>query len=181
MNDPRQLLFDAGVRLARTIGLEELDIERLCAEAGVGREAFDAAFGDLTRYVTALQQSFMDRLRNRIVAVTSGVPAGLLRIQLATETYLSNCLAERSLRGWLIEARTRPDVLAGLRRQNQAYWIVIGTELQALGWPQPHAAGRMLLAMINEASIVEHRLGQPSEDVREVIWDFLQRGGPTSR
>lgn len=115
----------------------------------------------------------MDRLRNRIAAVTSGVPAGLLRIQLATE--------ERALRGWLIEARTRPDVLAGLRHQNQAYLIVIGTELRAPGWPHPHAAGRMLLAMINEASAVEHRLGQVSEEVREVIWDFLQRGGPAGR
>lgn len=177
MTDPRQPLLDAGTRLARTLRLHELDVERLCQEAGVERAAFDSCFADLTAYVTALQQRFMDLLRDRIVAVTSGVPAGLLRIQLATETYLSNCLAERPLRGWLIEARTRPEVLSGLQRQNRAYWLLIGAELEALGWPHPQAAARMLLTMINEASVAEYRLGQSSEEIREVLWDFLQRAG----
>lgn len=45
MSDPRQSLLDAGVRLARTIHLHELDADRLCSEASVAREAFDAAFG----------------------------------------------------------------------------------------------------------------------------------------
>ncbi|HEY1077480.1 MAG TPA: hypothetical protein VGE51_12380 [Fontimonas sp.] len=176
MTAQRQALIDAGSRLAAQMPLAALEIDRLCAQAAVEGAVFAAHFAGLTDYLVALQQDFMDRLRGKIVAVTTGVPAGIRRTELAAETYLSACLDERALRGWLIEARARPDVLAGLRRQNHIYWILIGIEFEALGWPYPRAAARLYLTMLNEASVIEHRAGQASAPVRLTIRNFLRHG-----
>ncbi len=176
MSAQRLALMQAGARLAAQVRLDELTPAQVCAEAGLQPTAFAAHFTDLTEYLVALQQDFMDRLRAKIVAVTTGVPAGIRRTELAAETYLGVCLAERALRAWLIEARSRPDVLAGLRRQNHIYWILIGIEFEALGWPHPQAAARLYLTMLNEASVIENRLGQRSPAVHLTVRNFLRHG-----
>ncbi|MFP5305278.1 MAG: hypothetical protein ACLGI7_05555 [Gammaproteobacteria bacterium] len=178
MKNARDALLEAGRRLSGSIPLSALDAGQLCAAAGAAPQDFAQAFGDLPGYLLALQQQFMDRLRDKIVAVTSGVPSGIRRIELATETFLSGCLQERALRAWLLDARAWPAVFAGLRRQNQTYSVIIGSELKTLGWPAPQAAARVYLAMVLEASIVEHRRGAAVPETREVLWDFLRRGGP---
>ncbi|SFF51859.1 hypothetical protein SAMN04488120_106154 [Fontimonas thermophila] len=177
MTDPRQSLLDAGTRLARCVDFEALDTDRLCREAAVDPATFAATFGDLTGYLAALQERFMAALIDRMLAATAGMRPGLLRIQVAIEAFLGHCLAEHALRGWLLAARERPEIFAVLERQNRTYALLIGSELHALGWPHPQAAARMLLAMINEAALAEHRLGQPSAEIREALWDFLQHGG----
>lgn len=176
MNAQRRALISAGPQLAAGLPLGELNVQRLCAQASVEESAFQTHFASLTDYLVALQQDFMDRLRAKIVGVTTGVPAGIRRTELAAETYLSACLAERALRAWLIEARARPDVLAGLRRQNHIYWILIGIEFEALGWPYPRAAARLYLTMLNEAAALENRVGQPSPPLRLTIRNFLRYG-----
>lgn len=176
MSNPRQALIQAGSRLDASLSLAQITPERLCAIAGLDLAAFATQFADMTAYFVALQQDFMDRVRGKIVAVTTGVPAGIRRTELAAETYLSACLDERTLRRWLIEARARPDVLAGLRQQNHIYWILIGIEFEALGWPYPQAAARLYLTMLNEASVIENRLGRRSPAVRLTIRNFLRHG-----
>lgn len=176
MNPQRRALIDAGSQLAAELPLEALSVQRLCSQAGAEESDFEVHFSSLTGYLVALQQDFMDRLRAKIVGVTTGVPAGIRRTELAAETYLSACLAERALRAWLIEARARPDVLAGLRRQNHIYWVLIGIEFEALGWPYPRAAARLYLTMLNEASVLENRAGQASPPLRLTIRNFLRYG-----
>ncbi len=177
MNPERDRLLAAGPSLCEQYSFQELSEARICAAANVSAAAFQAAFGgSILTYVNALQQQFMDGLRDRILKVTTGTSTGMTRLQLACEAYLAGCLEARPLRAWLIEARALPEVAAGLRRQNQVYWAVMGLELKSLGWPHPEAAARLFLAMINEASVVEHRAGQPVAAVRDALWDFLQRG-----
>ncbi len=175
----RAAMVAAAPALAKVLTLDALRPADVCRQAGCDEAAFAQAFGDITGYMVAVQQGFMDRLRDRIVAVTAGAPRGLHRIELGTESYLSGCLAERDLREWLLAARMLPPVLSGLRRQNQTYYVIIGTELEGLGWPDGAAAARLYLAMISAASVVEHRLGaQPA--LREALWHFLSHGGPRS-
>lgn len=176
MNAERRNLINACTRLDAGLALADITPERLCAAAGLGPDTFGAQFADMTDYFVAVQQDFMDRLRGKLVAITSGVPAGIRRTELAAETFLSSCLDERVLRRWLIEARARPDVLAGLRKQNRIYWILIGIEFEALGWEYPQAAARIYLTMLNEASITENRLGQPSPALRRTLRNFLRYG-----
>ncbi len=178
MSDATAQLLAASQTLAERYTLAELSPARISAAAAVDVAHFDAAFDGVLAYVEALQQQFMTGLRDRIVKVTAGTDPGLLRVKLASEAYLAGCLEQRRLRGWLIEARTQPLLANGLRRQNQVYWMLVGSELSALGWRHPQAAARLFLAMINEASVVEHRAGQAVDSVREALWDFLDHGGP---
>lgn len=178
MSDAHTRLLAVGPRLAQRYTLAELSAARISAMAEVTESDFEAAFGGILPYVSALQQHFMDGLRDRIFRLTLDAPAGLTRVKLASEAYLSGCLEHRALRGWLIEARAQPLIAAGLRKQNQVYWMIVASELKPLGWRHPQAAGRLYLAMINEAAVVEHRAGQAVASVREALWDFLDRGGP---
>jgi hypothetical protein len=178
--DGRTALLEAGRRLAMRHTLAELDPLLLCSEAKVGLDAFEREFASLGEFVAALQQDFMERLREKILAVTSGSAAGLMRLKLATESYLQGCLAERPLRAWLLDARLQADVLEGLRRQNQVYWMILGSEFKSLRWPHPRAAGRIYLAMANEAAQAEHRVGHPLASVRDTLWEFLERGTPAA-
>ncbi|HEY0973413.1 MAG TPA: hypothetical protein VGE57_02850 [Solimonas sp.] len=178
MSSIRDTLLAAGPQLTTRYTLAELSPARIGEGAGLDERAFTETFDSVLDYINGLQQRFMDGLRDRIFKLTLDAPPGLLRVKLASEAYLSGCLEQRALRSWLIEARAQPLVAAGLRKQNQVYWLIVGSELATKGWPHPQAAGRLYLAMINEASVVEHRAGQVVTSVREALWDFLERGGP---
>ncbi len=178
MRTPAETLLAAGAHLAQHYTLAELTEARICADAAIAPEDFRAAFGSVLGYVAALQQQFMDGLRDRIVRISDGTPPGVMRIKLAAETYLSACLEQQPLRGWLIEARAHPQVAEGLRKQNQVYWMIMGTELGVRGWPHPQSAARLFLAMINEAAVAEHRAGEPLLEIRSALWDYLDHGGP---
>jgi len=179
MSEAAHKLLAAGPKLAERYTLAELNITRICNAADVTSAQFKSAFGGVLAYVDALQVRFMNELRDRIVKVTAGSMPGLLRVKLASEAYLSGCLEQRVLRSWLIEARAQPLISTGLRKQNQIYSVLVSAELGACGWAHPQAAARLFLAMINEASVVEHRAGQPVASVRETLWDFLDTGTAT--
>jgi AcrR family transcriptional regulator len=172
----RDALIAAASATAREHPLDAVTAADICRHAQLDEAAFTGNFGDLTGYLVAVQQAFMNRMRDRIVAVTAGVPPGLRRIQLATESYLGGCLAERALRSWLLGARMRPPVLSALHRHYRVYYVILGAELEKLRWPDSAAAARLYLAMINAAAVVEHRLG-PQPQLREALWHFLSHGG----
>lgn len=175
---PREALIAAGYRLARRIPLDDADADLVCERARLTRATFDEHFADFDTYLVALQQSFMDGLRDRIVAVTHGVAPGLMRVKLATEVYLEGCLAQLPLRTWLVDARRRKAIAEALGRQNQVYWMLIGSDLGAAGWPGAAAAGRLYVAMANEAALLEQRAGAAVPAVRETLWHFLDHAGP---
>lgn len=177
MSELRQRLLGAGPQLTGRHAFAELSGELIASAAGLGVEQFAESFPSVVAYVDALQEQFLDEVRNRVIKVTTETVPGLLRMKLATESYLATCIEYRGLRGWFIEARLRPELSDSLRRRNQIYGVVIGSEFSHLGWPAPQAAARLYLAMINEAATLEQRAGQARTDVREVLWDFLD-GGP---
>ncbi|HUP91281.1 MAG TPA: hypothetical protein VM074_03465 [Solimonas sp.] len=178
---PRDALIAAGHKLARRLPLAEADADLVCEKARLPRAAFDELFPDFTAFLVALQQQFMDGLRDRIVGVTNGVAPGLMRVKLATEVYLEACIAHLPLRGWLLEARRKHELSDSLQRQNQVYGLLISSDLQAAGWPDPQAAARIYVAMANEAALMEHRAGHAVAVVREALSHFLDHAGPKRR
>jgi TetR/AcrR family transcriptional repressor of nem operon len=180
-DNSRQKLLDAGRRIALRENLAGLTALTLCAEARTDFDEFERHFATQRDFLLALQQDFMDGLRDKIFAITTGTRSPLMRLKLATETYLQGCIADRALRRWLLEARVHPEMEAGVRRQNQTYWMILGAEFRTLGWPYPQAAARLYLAMTNEAANAEHRVGHALPAVRETLWDFLDHRTPVSR
>lgn len=178
-NALRRKLLDAAPALAAQIAYEELSIAALCRAAGVATNDFKAAFGDLQQYVEALQQQFLDDIRARIIKVTSGTQPGLLRIRLASESYLAHCAEMVAVRRWLLAARAQPAILRGLQQQNQNFALLLGTELHALGRRHAGAVARLYIAMLNEVAAAEDRLGHPHAACRAALTHFLERAGAT--
>jgi hypothetical protein len=172
-----QRLLDAAPRLCRNISVHELTPAALCVEAGCDMAEFDQAFGSLDTYLVELQRRFDRHIVDHVAAVTSGNSSGLLRVQLATETVLSACLDQRDLHGWLVSARHRPALQDRLRNRNRGYALIFGAEMSALGWPDPAAAARLYMAMVNEVAVVEHRANRPQPNLREALWGLLR--GPS--
>lgn len=174
----RKALIRAGRSLALRYTFYDIDPVRICSEAHLPPESFEQHFQDMTEYLLALQQNFLDEMRDKIFKGTTGMKAGINRIKLASEIYLEGCLAGRALRAWLQEARAHPDIAEGLRRQSRPYRMVVASELKTLGWPHPEAAANIFVAMTNETVLAEHRIGQALPELREALWDFLERCHP---
>ncbi|TJY58810.1 hypothetical protein E4T66_14505 [Sinimarinibacterium sp. CAU 1509] len=154
--------------------MHQLTVDRLCAAANCRDSEFNREFGSLDAYLVELQRRFDRQIVDHVVAVTSGTRPGLMRIQLATETFLSACLEHRDLHGWLVQARHRPALQDRLRSRNRGYALIFGAEMSALGWPDPAAAARLYMSMVNEAAVVEHRAGRMQPALREALWRLLR-------
>lgn len=172
---PRDALLKAGLKLAEHVDYGEASAEGVAEAAGLPVAVLHTHFVDFSYYLIALQQQFLDELRDNIIKATSGQPPGYQRLQTATLTYLDGCLRHHGLRSWLMEARRElAGVADGLRRQNQSYALIISTEFRAQGWPHPLAGARLFLSVIQEASRAEHWAGRPLREMRNAIWDFLR-------
>lgn len=170
-----QRLFRIGMDLADRIDYTEMSLTPVAKTARVPLAQLKARFVDFTHYLIAVQQQFLDDLRDQVIASTALYPPGLDRVRSATLVYLDHCLKHRGLRGWLMQARRQEPLLAeGLRRQNHSFSLVISTEFHALHWPHPLAAARMYLAAIQEAARLEQSEGAPLPYLREAIWDIAR-------
>ena len=170
-----QKLFKAVMQMAETTDYADASLERIARAAKVPVGRLRTQFIDFIHLLIAVQQFFLDELRDEVISVTSQYPPGLDRVRSATLVYLDNCMRHRGLRGWLLQARRDEPLLAeGLRRQNHSFALVISTEFHALSWPYPLAAARLYLAAIQEAARLEQIKGEPLAYIREAIWDIAR-------
>lgn len=168
-------LFAIGMQMADDLPYSEATLAHVAKASKVPVARLKAHFVDFTHYLIAVQQHFMDELRNDVIASTAQLPPGLERVRIATLVYLDHCMKYFGLRSWLLQARKEEPLLAeGLRRQNHSFALVISTEFHILGWPHPLAAARMYLAALQEAGRLEHAKGEPLPYIREAIWDIAR-------
>ncbi len=173
LNKPK--IFKAAAAVAATVPYRDATLAHVAKAAKVPVERLKAEFADFTQLLVAIQQYVLDDLRDCVIDDTARLSPGLERVRSATKVYLDHCLRNRSVRGWLLQARREKAELAeGLRRQNHSFALVISTEFQALGWPHPLAAARLYLAAIQEAARLEQIHGEPLAYIREAIWDIAR-------
>ncbi|NKF24565.1 hypothetical protein [Solimonas marina] len=173
----RQQLFDHAEALATQLRYEELSIARLCELGGVLPNVFCAEFPDVLSYLSALQQHFLGEIRSRVIKVTDGAPLGLLRIRLASESYLAYCHEHMHVRDWLVAARRHPQIERGLQQQNHSYALVLGSEFEAIGRTDTFSAAHLYVGMLNEVANREHRARAKQPALREALWHFLEHVG----
>ena len=168
-------LFRIGMDLAENTEYTQMSLAPIAKVAKVPLARLKTQFIDFTHYLIAVQQYFLDELRDEVIAATLKHPPGLERVRSATLVYLDHCLKYRGLRGWLMQARKQEPLLAeGLRRQNHSFSLVISTEFHALKWPHPLPAARLFLAAIQESARLEHAKGAELPYIREAIWDIAR-------
>lgn len=163
-------LFKACMGLAQTVDYNSLTLAKVAVAAKLPVARLKAEFVDVKHLVIALQQHFINLLRDTLITGTLKQSAGLERVHGSTLAYLDHCLAHRLLRQWLLQARHHePKLAEDLRRQNQAFILVMSTEFHAMGWPHPQAAARLYLAAMQETARQEQMKGHTLPAIREAI------------
>jgi AcrR family transcriptional regulator len=169
----REVLLEAGLRLAERTSLAGMSINLLVAEAGVSKGSFFHHFGDRTGYLVALHRRFHDQLLAEIREATNDLDPGRERLELAAGTYLDVCLRDRGVRALLLEARSERPIADEVRARNAANAALVEEDFIAIGWDNPLVSARLWIALVAEAALVELDAGGRNGAVRNSLRQFL--------
>lgn len=171
----RQRLVAAAGILAASGATAGVTVQKICKAARCTPAAFRRHFKGRTEYLLAVQQAFMDAVRDAIVESMGSQSEGYDRVRQASQTYLDACLQHQPLRTWLLSARKSEPALAdALRRQNDVYQLMLAGEFKKLGWAHPASAARLFLAMLMETGLMETVSGRVLPELRATLWEFLR-------
>jgi TetR/AcrR family transcriptional repressor of nem operon len=176
----RVALLDAGLAVAEQLGLSGLSVNRVVAEAGLGKGTFYVHFPDRDTYVIALHQTFTERILAAVRGNQSEAPPGLARLRVATETYLDTCLRAPGVRAFLFEARAEPGISDEIAISNDRFAELITADLDAMGWRHPNRAARLAVSMAAEQALLELRRGGQDTQGRQVLWRLLEQADLTA-
>lgn len=169
----REVLLDAGLRLAGEVGLAETSVNRVVAEAGVAKGSFFWHFGRREGFLIELHRRFHEGLMAEIVAKAGVLDPGPERLLLGIRTYLDCCLRERAVKAFLLEARSERHIADEVRRRNAQMAEIVALELRAMRWPNPVAAAPLVVAMAAEAALVELDAGGRQPQIRAALERFV--------
>jgi AcrR family transcriptional regulator len=155
----RTALLDAGLKLADETGLAAASVNRIVEAAGSSKGAFFHHFPTRGDYLIALHRRVHEHLLEEIVAAAGDLPPGRERLLAGATAYFDAFLRRRGVRGFLLDARSEPLVLAEVSRRNDQLAEMISPDLAALGWPEPAAGARLWIAAVAEAAVVEFETG----------------------
>jgi AcrR family transcriptional regulator len=171
-------LLDAGLQLADEAGLAAASVNRIVAAAGSSKGAFFHHFPSRGDYLIALHRHVHEHLLEEIVAAAGHLTPGRERLLAGATAYLDAFLRRRGVRGFLLDARTEPLVLAEVSRRNEQMADLIEPDLEALGWPEPRAGARLWIAAVAEAAVVEFETGGPHARTRAALAALVRPLGP---
>jgi AcrR family transcriptional regulator len=168
-------LLDAGLELADDTGLAAASVNRIVAAAGSSKGAFFHHFPTRGDYLIALHRRVHERLLEQILAAAGDLPPGRERLLAGANAYLDAFLRERGVRGFLLDARSEPLVLAEVARRNDQMAQTIEPDLRVLGWPEPTASARLWIAAVAEAGVMEFERGGAHAPTRAALAALLGR------
>jgi TetR/AcrR family transcriptional repressor of nem operon len=177
----RVALLDAGLAVAEQQGLSGLSVNRVVAEAGLGKGTFYVHFPDRDAYVIALHQTFIERILAAVRSTQSETPPGLARLRRATETYLDACLRAPGVRAFLFEARAEPGIADEVAVANDQFAELVTPDLDVMGWRHPDRAARLAVSMAAEQALLELRRGGRDTQGRQVLWRLLEQADLSAR
>jgi TetR/AcrR family transcriptional regulator, transcriptional repressor for nem operon len=170
----RQALVDAGLRLAERTGLAGMSINLLVEEAGVSKGTFFHHFQDRAGFLLAVHTGFHDDLLAGIEREVGPIPPGRERLLAQAKGYLDGCLRQRGVRALLLEARAEPVIAEAVLNRNEALTELVAADFEAMGWPHPAECGRLWIALVVEAALIELRLGQRSPRARAALRHYIR-------
>jgi TetR/AcrR family transcriptional regulator, transcriptional repressor for nem operon len=170
----RQALVDAGLRLAERTGLAGMSINLLVEEAGVSKGTFFHHFRDRAGFLLAVHAGFHDDLFADIEREVGPMPPGRERLLGQAKAYLDGCLRHRGVRALLLEARAEPLIADAVLDRNEALTELLAADFAAMDWPHPAESGRLWIALVVEAALIELRLGQRSPSARAALQHYIR-------
>jgi TetR/AcrR family transcriptional repressor of nem operon len=166
-------LLQAGEQLAEQLGLNNLTVDAVVAEANVAKGTFYTHFHDRNAYLVALHRQFHNRIRDAILAATADFVPGTERLRKGTTVYLNECLQAKAVKALLLEARSLPAIAEQVRHRNAEFTHLAQIDFEAMGWPHPVPSARLFVVMSAEAALMELELCQASSEVRDALFGFI--------
>jgi len=170
----RVQLLDGAVAVADRVGLADLSVAGVTAEAGVAKGTFYVHFADRTALLVALHRRFHDELFARILDATAGCSPGPARLHARLLAFLDGCREMPGVRGLLRDARSEPAIDAEVQRRNAQARRVLAEDLRA---PDPtgheQQTARLLVAATVEVATAELDAGRRLPGLRRALLDLV--------
>lgn len=173
--ETRAALLDAGLEVAEEFGLSGMSVNRVVAAAGVAKGTFYVHFADRDAFLNALHQRYTAQSGAAVAAAMAGQEPGWHRLQLMIEAYFESSMQHRGVKALALEARNTPGVAAKVDARNAAFVELAEPDLRAMGWTDPHAAARLVVAMAAELMMAEMTAGERDDAGRSALWTTLER------
>ena len=173
--ETREALLDAGLEVAEEYGLSGMSVNRVVAAAGVAKGTFYVHFADRDAFLNALHRRYTEQSGAAVAAAMAGHRPGWRRLRQMIEAYFESSMQHRGVKALALEARNAPGVAAKVHARNAAFAQLAEPDLKAMGWADPHAAARLVVAMAGELMMAEMTAGEPDEAGRTALWTTLER------
>jgi TetR/AcrR family transcriptional regulator, transcriptional repressor for nem operon len=173
--ETREALLDAGLQVAEEHGLSGMSVNRVVAAAGLAKGTFYVHFADRDAFLNALHRRYTDQSAAAVATALTGHPPGWRRLRRMIEAYFESSMSHRGVKALVLEARNTPGVAAKVGARNAAFTQLAEPDLAAMGWPDPHAAARLVVAMAGELMMAEMTAGRPDRAGRTALWTALER------
>lgn len=171
----RNALLEAGAEIATADGLRGLSVNAVVAAAGMAKGSFYHHFPDRRSYVIALHRRYHEELGQLIGAAIDGCAPGAERLRIGIAAYLDACLNTRGTKAFLAQSRTETDLLDEVLARNQEFVALLEPDLSVLGWADPAAVARLVIAMAAEIALVEMYSGAVRPELRAALDAVIER------
>ena len=171
----REALLDAGLEVAEEHGLSGMSVNRVVAAAGVAKGTFYVHFSDRDDFLNALHRRYTEQSGAAVAAAMAGRTPGWRRLRQMIEAYFESSMRHRGVKALALEARNAPGVAAKVDARNEEFMKLAEPDLAAMGWADPHAAARLVVAMAGELMMAEMTVGERDEAGRAALWATLER------
>ncbi|HUP91280.1 MAG TPA: hypothetical protein VM074_03460 [Solimonas sp.] len=169
----RAALLAAGREIAERDGLKALTAARLCTAAKVGERAFKRQYPAMNAFLLDLAEVMLDEARDLTTRLTHNMPAGVGRLKLAMETYLSANQQRPVLREIMRDLRGDDAVEALVKRRLVGFTMMTQLELRRVKWPNAEITARLLTTAALETIFAEFEAGRALPEYRDVMFRYL--------
>lgn len=139
----------------------------------MSKGAFFQHFPTRRDYVLELHGQFHDHIRERVMTAIADMEPGRARLERGIGIFLDACLDLTLTRAFLFHARADIDLSEAVAGQNLQFSCLVAQDLAAIGWQDPGAVARLLVATVADVATSEAATGDQEQHLRRalsVVW-----------
>ncbi|MCT7658018.1 TetR/AcrR family transcriptional regulator [Mycobacterium deserti] len=172
--ETKEALLDAGEAVAAREGLSGLSVTAVTTRAGVAKGTFYVYFADRAAFIEALDRRFYERVRETVLDVVAPLAPGRDLLIAAATAYLDVCLAHRSIKALILEARVHSTRGATFAELVDQFTAIMAPSLEAIGMTPVDVYARLVIALASEVAIIELERESSVDDARAGIRKMLR-------
>lgn len=144
----------------------------------MSKGAFFQHFPRRRDYVIALHRQFHDGLMDVLQRQIAEMQPGGERLRRGIDCYLDYCLNQAGTKAFLFEARADGDLAGEVAARNQQFAELAAADLRQLGWADPVAVARLIVASAAEVALIEAQRGQRDKAQRRALYALARASEP---